>query len=165
MSDKRKREETAMLQLIDERDEAQQALSQAFFLVTGRSPEWSNLFGYKQALEEIDDACTLLRKSVMTIHPTDAFDEAAEREAAFTAASAWTYDASAAIAYITGYLARARIAHADRQKIRREAMEEAAKVAERIPYLETTHGNSRLPSRVEIANAIRALIGPEGGKG
>ncbi len=57
------REERALGQVIDERDAAEDALSQAFYLVTGRSPEWSNVFGHSQALEEIGDACALLRKS------------------------------------------------------------------------------------------------------
>jgi hypothetical protein len=39
-------EEKSHLQTIDERDRAEEALSQAYFLITGRSPEWSNLFGY-----------------------------------------------------------------------------------------------------------------------
>jgi hypothetical protein len=60
-------------QIIKERDDAQEAISHAYYLVTGRSPEWSNLFGYKEALEEIEDACYILRdaakKSAATIHP------------------------------------------------------------------------------------------------
>lgn len=43
-----------MGQLIDERDGAEQALSHAYYLLTGRSPEWSNLFGHKEALEEME---------------------------------------------------------------------------------------------------------------
>ena len=56
--------EKDMLQVIDERDAAQEALSQAYYLITGRSPEWSNHFGYAEALEEIDDAQRLLRVSI-----------------------------------------------------------------------------------------------------
>ena len=48
---------------IRERDDAEEAMSQAYYLVTGRSPEWSNNFGYEQALEDIKDACELLRKA------------------------------------------------------------------------------------------------------
>lgn len=48
-------------QVIQERDDAEEALSQAYYLVTGRSPEWSNHFGHKEALEEIDEAQRLLR--------------------------------------------------------------------------------------------------------
>lgn len=56
--------ETAIDQLIGERDEAEESLSQAYYLITGRSPEWSNMFGHKEALEEIDEAQTILRKAV-----------------------------------------------------------------------------------------------------
>jgi hypothetical protein len=48
-------------QLIGERDDAEEAISQAYFLIKGESPEWSNLFGYEQALEEIDFAQKALR--------------------------------------------------------------------------------------------------------
>lgn len=55
--------EPKVLQLIDEQDAAEEALSQAYFFVIGRSPEWSNLFGHKQALEEIGDAIYLLKRA------------------------------------------------------------------------------------------------------
>lgn len=58
-----------ILKLIDERDAAEEALSQAYFLITGKSPEWSNIFGYKE-VEEIDDAQKLLRSSYDLIDPT-----------------------------------------------------------------------------------------------
>ena len=48
------RDERAMLQLIDARDAAEDALSQAFKVITGQYPEWSNMFGYKDALDEIE---------------------------------------------------------------------------------------------------------------
>jgi hypothetical protein len=54
-------QERKIKQLILERDDAEQALSQAYYLVTGRSPEWSNLFGHDQALEDIKDACEVLK--------------------------------------------------------------------------------------------------------
>lgn len=50
-------------QLIGERDDAQEAMSQAYYLVTGRSPEWSNKFGYEQALEDIADAMSVLKRA------------------------------------------------------------------------------------------------------
>jgi hypothetical protein len=56
--------ERTELQLIDERDAAEEAMSQAYYLVTGRSPQWSNMFGYSEALEEIGDAITLLKESL-----------------------------------------------------------------------------------------------------
>lgn len=62
------KEERDQLQLIVQRDAAEEALSQAYFLITGRSPEWSNLFGHDEALEEIDAAQQTLRKS-LTTHP------------------------------------------------------------------------------------------------
>lgn len=57
-----KKHEIEMLKLIDERDIAEQTISQAYYLVIGRSPEWSNRFGHDQALEEIGDAVNILRK-------------------------------------------------------------------------------------------------------
>lgn len=57
-------EEIAFLRTIDERDQAEEALSQAYYLIKGESPEWSNLFGCKECLEEIDDAQQTLRKSL-----------------------------------------------------------------------------------------------------
>lgn len=60
------RAEAAMLQVIDARDAAEEALSQAYYLVTGRSPEWSNLFGRAEALTDIEDACDMLRLAVRT---------------------------------------------------------------------------------------------------
>lgn len=56
-------DDAATIQLIDERDKAQEALSQAYYLITGRSPEWSNTFGYAEALEDIDDAQKILRQA------------------------------------------------------------------------------------------------------
>lgn len=55
--------ERDMLKVIDERDTAEQALSQAYYLVTGNSPEWSNHFGHTEALEEIDTALRLLKSA------------------------------------------------------------------------------------------------------
>lgn len=45
-------------QLISERDEAQEAMSQAFLLVVGHNPEWSNNFGYTEALCEMTEVIT-----------------------------------------------------------------------------------------------------------
>jgi hypothetical protein len=56
--------------LIDQHDAAEEALSQAYFLVIGKSPEWSNVFGSAEALEEIDDAQRTLR-AVLTPQPKD----------------------------------------------------------------------------------------------
>lgn len=60
------REEAAHERTIEQRDKAEEALSQAYYIITGRSPEWSNLFGTNEALEEIEDACALLRAAIST---------------------------------------------------------------------------------------------------
>lgn len=52
------------LQTLDERDSAEEAISHAYFLVHGKSPQWSNLFGHEQALEEIKDGLSCLRQSL-----------------------------------------------------------------------------------------------------
>jgi hypothetical protein len=49
---------------VRKRDDAEQALSQAYYLVTGNSPRWSETFGYDEALEDIRDACVLMRASL-----------------------------------------------------------------------------------------------------
>src|SRR3546814_2426163 len=49
------REEQSHSRTIDERDAAEKALSDAYAIVTGRPPEWSNHFGYKDALDEMED--------------------------------------------------------------------------------------------------------------
>lgn len=62
-------EERAHLQTIDERDAAEEAMSQAYYLVTGNSPQWSNMFGYPEALEDIGDALALLKASLKAADP------------------------------------------------------------------------------------------------
>jgi hypothetical protein len=56
-------EERAHLRTIDQRDAAEECLSQMYYLVTGNSPEWSNLFGHEQALEDVGDAVSVLKQS------------------------------------------------------------------------------------------------------
>jgi hypothetical protein len=56
------RNERAMLQLIDERDAAEECLSQMYYIVTGNSPHWSNLFGHKEALEDVADVVSVLKQ-------------------------------------------------------------------------------------------------------
>lgn len=53
--------DAAHLQTIDERDAAEEAVSDIYYRITGRSPEWSNLFGFEQAIDEIQDAFDLVR--------------------------------------------------------------------------------------------------------
>lgn len=42
-------------ELIGERDAAESALSEAYEIVMGVAPEWSNGFGYKHALSAMKD--------------------------------------------------------------------------------------------------------------
>ena len=51
-------------ELVTERDDAEQALSQAYYLIMGRAAEWSNTFGHEQALQDIDDAQAALRAQI-----------------------------------------------------------------------------------------------------
>lgn len=50
------KEEASHLDTIAQRDAAEEALSDAFIAVTGQNPDWSSLFGYREALDEIDGA-------------------------------------------------------------------------------------------------------------
>lgn len=50
------REDRSHSETIDQRDAAESALSEAYLIVTGRAPKWSNLFGYREALDDIRDA-------------------------------------------------------------------------------------------------------------
>jgi len=50
------REERAHGVTIDQRDAAESALSEAYLIVTGQPPEWSNRFGYREALDDIRSA-------------------------------------------------------------------------------------------------------------
>lgn len=42
-------------------DDAEQALSQMYYLVIGRSPQWSKTFGHQEALDEVKDAMAAIR--------------------------------------------------------------------------------------------------------
>lgn len=55
--------ERSLEQAIGERDAAEECLSQMFYLVTGRSPEWSNKFGHAQALEDVGDVMAALKRA------------------------------------------------------------------------------------------------------
>lgn len=55
------KEEAAHLRTIDQRDEAEQCIGKIYFKIIGRSPEWSNHFGYDDALQEIEEAIFILR--------------------------------------------------------------------------------------------------------
>ncbi|HFE7433329.1 ead/Ea22-like family protein [Salmonella enterica] len=53
--------ERSETQLISERDDAESALNDAYKAVMGQTPEWSNWFGFENAIDEIDLACELWR--------------------------------------------------------------------------------------------------------
>ena len=74
------KEERSSMQLLQERDAAEEAVSHAYYLVTGRSPEWSNHFGHAEAHEEIQDAVNVLREEAKKV-PTLEAELAKEREA------------------------------------------------------------------------------------
>lgn len=61
------REEKAHAATIGQRDAAEEALSQVFYLITGRSPEWSNVFSFNEAIEEIDATQHLLRQEIASL--------------------------------------------------------------------------------------------------
>lgn len=50
---------------------ADEALSQMYYLVTGRSPAWSQEFGYAEATQEVDDAQRLLRNKIKELQHDD----------------------------------------------------------------------------------------------
>lgn len=56
--------EAALGEIIDQRDQFEEAFGQAYYLIMGRAADWSSQFGVAEALEDIDDAQTVLRKSV-----------------------------------------------------------------------------------------------------
>ena len=53
--------ERSETQLINERDDAESALNDAYKAVMGQAPEWSNWFGFADAIDEIELACGLWR--------------------------------------------------------------------------------------------------------
>ncbi|ECF6151146.1 ead/Ea22-like family protein [Salmonella enterica] len=53
--------ERSETQLIDERDNAESALNDAYKAVMGQSPEWSNWFSFENAIDEIELVCELWR--------------------------------------------------------------------------------------------------------
>lgn len=46
---------------IQERDEAQEAVSQIYYIVFGHSAEWSNQYEIAQAVQDITDAVNALK--------------------------------------------------------------------------------------------------------
>ncbi len=53
--------ERSETQLINERDDAESALNDAYKAVMGQTPEWSNWFSFADAIDEIELACRLWR--------------------------------------------------------------------------------------------------------
>ncbi|EGN3384361.1 ead/Ea22-like family protein [Salmonella enterica] len=53
--------ERSETKLIDERDNAESALNDAYKAVMGQAPEWSNWFSFENAIDEIELACELWR--------------------------------------------------------------------------------------------------------
>ena len=53
--------ERSETQLIDERDNSETALNDAYKAVMGQAPEWSNWFSFADAIDEIELACGLWR--------------------------------------------------------------------------------------------------------
>ncbi|HGB1152250.1 TPA: ead/Ea22-like family protein [Salmonella enterica subsp. enterica serovar Saintpaul] len=53
--------ERSETQLINERDNAESALNDAYKAVMGQAPEWSNWFSFENAIDEIELACELWR--------------------------------------------------------------------------------------------------------
>lgn len=43
-----------MMDVIDQRDAAEEAMSEAYTLVMGHAPEWSNQFSFRDALNQIE---------------------------------------------------------------------------------------------------------------
>ncbi|EIW2348148.1 ead/Ea22-like family protein [Salmonella enterica] len=53
--------ERSETKLIDERDNAESALNDAYKAVMGQAPEWSNWFSFENAIDEIELVCELWR--------------------------------------------------------------------------------------------------------
>jgi len=83
--------ENEVEKLITERDAAEEAMSQAYYLVTGNSPEWSNLFGYNEALEDIADGVSGLKQLVKRAQSAPV-DLERVREASKRSSYAWSCD-------------------------------------------------------------------------
>jgi len=50
--------------LVQKLEDVEQAFAHAYYLVKGESPKWSPTFGYTEALEDIKDACALMRTAI-----------------------------------------------------------------------------------------------------
>lgn len=59
--------ERSETQLINERDDAESALNDAYKAVMGQAPEWSNWFSFADAIDEIELACRLWRNQTADV--------------------------------------------------------------------------------------------------
>ena len=59
--------ERSETQLINERDDAESALNDAYKAVMGQAPEWSNWFSFADAIDEIELVCRLWRNQAEDI--------------------------------------------------------------------------------------------------
>lgn len=66
-------------QLMKERDAAEAAISDMFEKVTGRSAEWSNLWGYAEAVEEAEEHVAQLEDKIKPTAPRVVTDADVER--------------------------------------------------------------------------------------
>jgi chromosome condensin MukBEF ATPase and DNA-binding subunit MukB len=81
--------ERSETQLIDERDNAESALNDAYKAVMGQAPEWSNWFSFADAIDEIELACGLWRNQTEDVIQFRArIAELEEREELFQRAKA-----------------------------------------------------------------------------
>ncbi|EDT8874399.1 ead/Ea22-like family protein [Salmonella enterica subsp. enterica] len=73
--------ERSETQLINERDDAESALNDAYKAVMGQAPEWSNWFSFADAIDEIELACGLWRNQTASAR-NEGINYAASRLAA-----------------------------------------------------------------------------------
>ncbi|WP_419879788.1 hypothetical protein [Citrobacter braakii] len=59
--------EKSETQLIQERDDAEEALADMYQAATGERPEWSNMFGFVDAVEEVGELSESLRDQLRTV--------------------------------------------------------------------------------------------------
>ena len=60
------REQSVCVEVMRERDNAEEAIGGLFREVMGRPPEWSSVFGYADALEEVADTMATVRAALTT---------------------------------------------------------------------------------------------------
>lgn len=58
-------DDKALTQVIEERDECEQVISDLYHAAMGEYPEWSNNFGYRDAVEDVVDYVHALRKKAL----------------------------------------------------------------------------------------------------